>query len=88
MTISTITSVTLFTDRARITRATKATVQPGVQKVTIGDLPLAMDPASVRARGAGTARAKLLGVTTRIENFVETPAHYARELERLIQSST
>ena len=81
------TSVTVFPDRARVTRSGHVKLEPGIQKLEIGNLPLALIPDSVRASGRGAARAKLLGVTTRLENFVETPAEAARELETLIQST-
>ena len=80
-------SVTVFPDRARVTRAGHLKLEPGIQKLEIGDLPLALIPESVRASGKGTAHAKLLGVTTRLENFVETPAEAARELESKIQAA-
>ncbi len=80
-------SVTVFPDRARVTRSGHATLALGLQRLEIGNLPLALIPDSVRASGRGAARAKLLGVTTRLEHFVETPAEAARELETLIQST-
>jgi len=80
-------SVTVFPDRARVRRSGHVKLEPGIQRLEIKDLPLALIPDSVRATGRGAARAKLLGVTTRLENFVETPAEVARELETLIQST-
>ncbi len=80
-------SVTVFPDRARVTRTGHIPLAVGLQRLEIGDLPLALIPDSVRASGKGAARAKLIGVTTRLENFVETPAEAARELETRIQST-
>jgi uncharacterized protein (TIGR02231 family) len=79
-------AVTIFPDRARVTRTGQATLQTGPQRLEIGNLPLALLPDSVRAAGRGTAYARLLGVTTRLENFVETPAEAVRELEQKIQA--
>jgi uncharacterized protein (TIGR02231 family) len=79
-------SVTVFPDRARVTRTGHVKLEPGIQRLEIGDLPLALVPESVRASGRGAARARLLGVSTRLENFAETPAAAARELEQQIQS--
>ncbi len=76
-----VTAVTVFRDRARVSRAGRATLEAGLQRVAITDLPLALMPDSVRATGRGTARAKLLGVTTRLEHFGDSPAELARELE-------
>lgn len=81
------TSVTVFPDRARVTRTGHVKLEPGIQKLGIGNLPLALIPDSVRASGRGAARARLLGVSTRLENFFETPAEAARELEQTIQST-
>src|SRR5262249_35372198 len=53
----------------------------------IEQLPLALLPDSLRAAGRGTARAKLLGVTSRLDQFYETPAEAALELERKIQAA-
>lgn len=83
---TTIIAVTVFPDRARVTRAGRVSVQPGVQKLEVSQLPLALVADSVRASGQGTARAKLLGVSTRLEQFTETPAASALELEQKIQA--
>jgi uncharacterized protein (TIGR02231 family) len=79
------TAVTIFPDRARVTRAGRAKVSVGPQRLEVGSLPLALVADSVRATGRGTARAKLMGVTTRLEQFVETPAEAALALEKQIQ---
>ena len=57
----------------------------GSQRLEVGGLPLALVADSVRATGRGTARAKLVGVTTRLEQFAETPAEAAQALEKQIQ---
>jgi uncharacterized protein (TIGR02231 family) len=52
-----ITGVTVFTDGARIRRTGTVNLAAGLRPVTIGNLPVALDPASVRAaaRGQGLA---------------------------------
>ena len=80
-------AVTVFPDRARVTRSGRLPLEPGNQRLEVTTLPLGLLPDSVRAGGRGTARAKLLGVATRLENFVETPVEAARELERQIQEA-
>jgi len=84
---SSLSAVTVFPDRARLTRSGHLTLETGVQRLQFSQLPLALVPDSVRAAGRGTAHVKLLGVTTRLENFVETPATAVRELEQTIQST-
>jgi uncharacterized protein (TIGR02231 family) len=80
-------AVTVYPDRARVTRAGRAALETGLHKVEIENLPLHLVPDSVRASGRGTARAKLLGVSTRMEHFQETPAEAARELELKLQAA-
>ncbi len=77
--------VTVFPDRARVTRVGSQDLQPGPQRIEVTNLPMALIPESVRASGKGTARAKLLGVSTRIDNFSDTPAENALDLEQKIQ---
>jgi uncharacterized protein (TIGR02231 family) len=78
--------VTVFPDRARVSRRGYTTLSTGLQRLEVGNLPLALLPDSVRAAGKGTAQAKLLGVTTRLENFADTPAQSVRDLEQQIQA--
>jgi uncharacterized protein (TIGR02231 family) len=80
-------AVTVYPDRARVTRAGRATLAVGAHKLEIPDLPLALLAESVRASGRGTARAKLLGVSTRMEHFQETPAEAVRDLENRLQAA-
>jgi len=79
------TAVTVFPDRARVTRRATATLAPGLHTLGFRDLPLALLPDSVRAAGQGTARARLLGVNARQEHFSEAPAEAVRDLERRIE---
>jgi len=84
---STIESVTVFPDRARVTRRGRTALEPGLQRIAIAELPMSLHPESVRAAGRGTARARLLGVSLQVVHFLETPAEAARELESRIQAA-
>ncbi len=84
---SLVSSVTVFPDRARVTRSGRINLQPGLQRVEMADIPLSLLADSVRAGGRGAAKAKLLGVSTRLENYYETPIEAARELEAKIQAA-
>jgi uncharacterized protein (TIGR02231 family) len=86
--VADIVAVTVFPDRARLTRAGRVTLEAGLHQLEFTDLPLALLPDSVRASGRGTARAKLLGVSTRLEHYRETPAAAVRELEEQLQAAT
>lgn len=78
---SQITAVSVYTDRARVTRLGLATVEPGARRLEFTGLPRALDPASVRASARGTARARLLGVDVRPAFYTAAPAARVRELE-------
>lgn len=82
---SQIVAVTVFADRARVTRRAKAPVQAGVQRLEFTDLPAALLAESVRVAARGTVRARLLGVEARKAFFSETPAGRLRELEDRLQ---
>lgn len=83
---STLDAVTVFPDRARVTRRGRLSLEPGLHSLEVTDLPLALLQDSVRASGRGTARARLLGIRTEIRNYLETPAEAPRALEAQIQS--
>ncbi|MBI3242267.1 MAG: mucoidy inhibitor MuiA family protein [Chloroflexi bacterium] len=82
-----ITSVVVFPDRARVARSGRLSLTTGLQRVAVADLPLALVTDSVRASGSGAAKAKLLGVSTHLEQYLETPAEIVRELEAKIQAT-
>lgn len=66
---TTITAVTVLPDRARVTRTGTLTLDAGAQTVSIINLPRALDRASLRARGQGSAR---LGGVQLAQRFHET----------------
>jgi uncharacterized protein (TIGR02231 family) len=78
---TTISAVTVFPDRARLTRVGQVNLEVGAHKIRVENLPLNLMPDSVRASGKGTARAKLLGVSVQFEQLLETPAATVHELE-------
>jgi len=83
---TTVDAVAVYPDRARVTRMGAATLAPGSHRLEIKELPLALDPASVRASARGTARAHLLGVDVARDFYVETPAGRVRELEEQVEA--
>ncbi len=71
---STIVAVTVFPDRARITRQARCKAgAPGVQHMRFSDLPPTLHVDSVRAAARGTARAKLLGVSVAPRHYAQAP---------------
>lgn len=83
---TTLDAVTVFPDRARVTRRGRLSVEPGQLRLEVLDLPLALFTDSVRASGRGTARARLLGIRTEMRHYAETPAEAPREIEAQIQT--
>ncbi|HKV06672.1 MAG TPA: mucoidy inhibitor MuiA family protein, partial [Thermoanaerobaculia bacterium] len=83
---STLDAVTVFPDRARVTRRGRLSLEPGPHRLEITDLPLALIVDSVRASGRGTARSRLLGIRTEMRHYAQAPAETARELEARIQA--
>ena len=82
---TTITAVTVYPDRARVTRRGQISAEPAQYRLEIPELPLALSPESVRVSGRGTARARLGGVDVRRAFYTETPSTAAAELERRIK---
>lgn len=78
-------AVALFPDRARLTRQGHLPLEPGTHRLEIPDLPLSLDPDSVRAQARGPARARLLGVDVRKTFYAHTPPGAARDLQDEIQ---
>src|ERR1700690_430357 len=79
---STISSVTVYADRAVVTRSLSYKVdQPGTVEVVLDRLPAALVDESLQVAGAGTAQATLLDVTPRITQVDFTPNDRVRSLE-------
>lgn len=83
---SKITAVTVFPDRARVTRAGRVELEPGAQTVTLSALPRNLDESSVRAAGKGSAR--LTGVQTSHVTDVEAQIGPARDAQEKLQALT
>ncbi len=84
--VTSITNVTVYPDRARVVRSGEIALQAGSQKVEIPELPLQLDPDSVRATARGTARARLLGVQVQRAYYTETPVSSVRQLEEQLEA--
>ena len=79
-------AVTVFPDRARITRRGQASLQAGTQTLVVPNLPLRILPKSIRASARGTAQARLMGVQVQRTFYTETPEEQIRELEEQIET--
>jgi len=80
-----ITAVAVFKDGARVQRSATVSVEPGLRPITIGNLPAAVDPASVRIAARGRDLA-LLNVEVhrsyRTDPLREETARLRAEAER------
>ncbi|MBD3241224.1 MAG: mucoidy inhibitor MuiA family protein [Chitinivibrionales bacterium] len=75
---STITAVTVFTDRAQVTRTATVKLRAGEQTVTFDSLPDAIEENSVQVGGAENAT--LRGIAFRREHYARVPDEKRREL--------
>ncbi|MCA9936593.1 MAG: mucoidy inhibitor MuiA family protein [Ardenticatenaceae bacterium] len=82
---STVTDVTVYPDRARVTLRGECMIKPGVHRLQVDELPLLMETESVRVMGQGTAKVRLLGVDVSRHHYTETPSEKVRELEQQIE---
>jgi uncharacterized protein (TIGR02231 family) len=80
---SRITEVTLFADRARVTREAALDLEAGVRSVELANLPAWVDPASVRARLLPGG--EVLDVRSRLEFLSRTPDADVRAAEDKLQ---
>jgi uncharacterized protein (TIGR02231 family) len=83
--LSAVAAVTVYPDRARVTVSGQVEVTPGIHQLLFEELPLVLDPASIRAGGKGTAQVRLLGVDLNRAHYEETPAEKVRQLEEQIE---
>ena len=79
---SSISSVTVYADRAVVTRTLTYPVgQPGTVEVVVDRLPAALVDESLQVAGSGTAQATLLDVTPRTTQVDFTPNERVKSLE-------
>ncbi len=81
-----IKKVTVYPDRALVTRQAKLNLTTGLRTVTISGLPGGLKDDSVRARGKGTAKVKLLGLNVSRKQLYRADEEQIRELEEKLES--
>ena len=87
-----LTAVTVYPDRARVTRTGRISLEPGSQLLEVAGLPFQLDPDSLRATGAPAkgqpaAQARLISVQVQRTFFSETPAEEVRRLEAEVEAA-
>ncbi len=85
---SRITAVTVFSDRAQVTRHASLTLKPGMNLVNFNDMPQLMMEESLRAEGKGAGRARIAGITVKKVFLDRTSEKRVRELEDEIMQLT
>ena len=82
---SKISAVTVYSDRALVTRTDRLTLQPGKYELLFKDLPAGILEDSIYATGKGSALAKILGLDIK-RTFLEKPrGEKIKKLEKEIQ---
>ncbi|MCC7162937.1 MAG: mucoidy inhibitor MuiA family protein [Anaerolineae bacterium] len=77
-------AVTVYPDRARITRAGTLSLEPGAQTIIIAPLPSNLDESSLRAAGKGDAR--LTGVQCGRQQLIEPAPGAAQKAQDKLQT--
>lgn len=78
---SSIAAVTVYSDRAVVSRAATVDLAAGEQQLVFGRLPASLVDDSLRVTGSGTARATILDVTPNLEFPDKAPNDRIRALE-------
>lgn len=81
---TTVTSVIVYPDRARVTCRGRSELSEGVHQLVIGELPLALETESVRASGRGTARVRLRSVDVQRRHYAAAPTANVAALEEQV----
>lgn len=80
-----VTAVTVYPDRARVVCQGQADLAEGAHVLVIGELPLALEPESVRAQGAGSAHVRLRSVDVTRRRYTVAPSKKVQELEEALE---
>ncbi len=73
-------AVTVYTDRALVTRNGKAQLQSGAQEIIVAGLPAQLQTDSLRASGRGAVAVKIIGVEARERTLTKPNSPTAREV--------
>ncbi|MEI6633919.1 MAG: mucoidy inhibitor MuiA family protein [Chlamydiota bacterium] len=82
---SDITAVTVYTDRALVTRRAELKLEAGQQPAVFAGLPAGLVESSLRAGGRGSARVAILGTEMEPEYLTEAKDARVKELEKEIE---
>lgn len=94
-----VAQVTVYSDRAMVTREGKTSVDPGIRRITLNGVPPLLHDETVRVSASGTAEAKILEVkvervfldtipTSRMKPLLQKSKGIADELQKLTDRMT
>ena len=81
-----VTHVTVYPDQARVVCQGECEVETGLHRLVMGELPLVLQPDSVRVTGQGSARVRILSVDVAPQHFVQPPNERVAELQAQIET--
>ncbi len=82
---ATLTGVTVFQDRAQVTRSVMVTLKPGSQVLAIEGLPVLLQEDSVRVEAKGTARVTIGGIEVKRSFLSQTADKRVAEIDAEIR---
>jgi len=82
-----IEAVTVYPDRALITRRGQATLTSGAQEVVVAGLPLDLEVESLRASGRGETSVRIIGVEARERPLTQPNNQTARDVQRELEAA-
>ena len=78
---ATISAVTVYQDRAQVTRSVTVALKPGSQIIAVEGLPVLLQDDSVRVDAKGTARATITGIEVKRSFLSQTADKRVKEIE-------
>lgn len=78
---ATISAVTVYQDRAQVTRSVSVTLKPGSQIIAVEGLPVLLQDDSVRVDAKGTAQATITGIEVKRSFLTQTADKRVKEIE-------
>lgn len=78
---ATISAVTVYQDRAQVTRTATVALKPGSQIIAVEGLPVLLQDDSVRVDAKGTARATITGIEVKRSFLSQTADKRVKEIE-------
>lgn len=85
-TTATPTAVIVYPDRARVQCSGEVDLEAGSHRLLLQELPLTLEPDSVRVSGKGTAVLQIVSVDVQKQFFEDAPQQKVRDLEQQIDA--